>query len=170
MRTFLTMLGIIIGVSSLIVLVSIADGASSSVAGQISSMGSDYLTVQISDDKENPLRLSEFSQLLEDEAIEDAAPFAQTSVTGKSGYTEGTVTLYGTTGSYFRIMDMELKTGRALKQTDVDNHSYVMVITEDTAIEFFGHTDVEGETISLNGNRFQVVGVLSDSRDRKSVV
>lgn len=163
MRTFLTMLGIIIGVSSLIVLVSIADGASSSVAGQISSMGSDYLTVQISDDKENPLRLSEFSQLLEDEAIEDAAPFAQTSVTGKSGYTEGTVTLYGTTGSYFRIMDMELKTGRALKQTDVDNHSYVMVITEDTAIEFFGHTDVEGETISLNGNRFQVVGVLSDS-------
>ena len=38
-----------------------------------------------------------------------------------------------------------------------------MVITEDTAIEFFGHTDVEGETISLNGNRFQVVGVLSDS-------
>lgn len=50
MRTFLTMLGIIIGVSSLIVLVSIADGASSSVAGQISSMGSDYLTVQISDD------------------------------------------------------------------------------------------------------------------------
>ena len=99
MRTFLTMLGIIIGVSSLIVLVSIADGAS------------DYLTVQISDDKENPLRLSEFSQLLEDEAIEDAAPFAQTSVTGKSGYTEGTVTLYGTTGSYFRIMDMELKPG-----------------------------------------------------------
>lgn len=71
--------------------------------------------------------------------------------------------MYGTTGSYFRIMDMELKTGRALKQTDVDNHSYVMVITEDTAIEFFGHTDVEGETISLNGNRFQVVGVFSDS-------
>ena len=57
MRTFLTMLGIIIGVIALVVLVSIADGATSSVTDQISGMGSNYLTVTITDDKENPLRL-----------------------------------------------------------------------------------------------------------------
>ena len=84
LRTFLTMLGIIIGVAALIVLVSIADGASSSVSSQISSIGSDYLTVQIWDDKENPLRLSEFSGLLQDDAIEAAAPVGRTSVTGKA--------------------------------------------------------------------------------------
>ena len=66
MRTVLTMLGIIIGIAALIVLVSIADGATTSVSSQISSIGSNYLTVQVLDDKENPLRLSEFSELFED--------------------------------------------------------------------------------------------------------
>ena len=61
MRTFLTMLGIIIGVAALIILVSIADGATSSVSDSISSIDSNYLTVQISDDKENPVRISEES-------------------------------------------------------------------------------------------------------------
>lgn len=162
MRTFLTMLGIIIGVAALIVLVSIADGATSSVSDRISSIGSDYLTIQIADDKENPLRLFEFSKLLEDDAIEAAAPMTGTSVTGKSGYTNGTMTLYGTTGAYFQIMDMELSCGRFLKQADVDNNSYVIVITEDTAVEFFGHAAAEGESLSLDGRTFQVVGVLSE--------
>lgn len=162
MRTFLTMLGIIIGVAALIVLVSIADGATTSVSSQISSIGSNYLTVQILDDKENPLRLSEFSGLFEDETIEAAAPMGRTSVTGKSGYTNGTMTIYGTTGAYFGIMDMELTAGRLLKQTDVENNSYVIVITEDTAVEFFGHSNVEGESLSLDGKNFQVVGVLTE--------
>ena len=56
LRTFLTMLGIIIGVAALIILVSIADGAGNSVNNQISQMGSNYLSVQISDNKENPLK------------------------------------------------------------------------------------------------------------------
>lgn len=162
LRTFLTMLGIIIGVSALIVLVSIADGASSSVSSQISSMGSNYLTVQISDDKEKPLRLLEFSQLLQNDAVEEAAPIGRTSVTGKSSYSEGSVTLYGTTGGYSEIMDLELSAGRWLKQTDVDNHSGVIVLTRDTAVEFFGHTDVQGETLSLDGKKFLVAGVLAE--------
>lgn len=162
MRTFLTMLGIIIGVAALIVLVSIADGATSSVSDSISSIGSDYLTLQITDDKENPLRLSEFTELFDDSAIEAAAPMAATSVTGKSGYTNGSMTIYGTTGAYFQIMDMELSYGRFLKQTDVDNNSYVIIITRDTAVEFFGHSDVEGESLALDGKTFLVVGVLSE--------
>ena len=56
LRTFLTMLGIIIGVAALIILVSIADGAGDSVSGQISEMGSNYLSVRITDQKENPLQ------------------------------------------------------------------------------------------------------------------
>ena len=56
LRTFLTMLGIMIGVVALVVLVSIADGATTSVTEEISGMGPSYLTVTISDDKENPLK------------------------------------------------------------------------------------------------------------------
>ena len=78
MRSFLTMLGIIIGVASLIVLVSIADGATGSVTDTISSMGTNLLTVSIQDDKENPLRLSELSDFVDEETIRMAAPYAQT--------------------------------------------------------------------------------------------
>lgn len=162
LRSFLTMLGIIIGVVALVVLVSIASGATSSVADEISGIGSNYLTVRISDDKENPVTYTEFTTLLTDEEIGAAAPAGTSSVTAKSGYTSGTMTLTGTTRGYAQIMDLAVRYGRFLKNTDQDNHSYVVVITSDTAVEFFGHADAEGETLSLDGKKFLVVGVLEE--------
>ena len=162
LRTFLTMLGIIIGVTALIVLVSIADGATSSVKDEISGMGSSYLTVSITDDKENPLRLSEMSDFSEPEEIEAAAPFSRTSVTAKNGYTSDTMTLIGTTGSYAQIQNMELAYGRFIMNADVENHTYVTVLTYDTAVELLGRADVTGESVSLNGKSFLVIGVLSE--------
>ena len=163
MRSFLTMLGIIIGVVALIVLVSIANGATSSVTDQISSMGSSYLTVTITDDKGNPLRLKELSDFCEPEEVDEVAPVSWTSVTAKTSYSNGTMTLTGTTGSYADIQGLELFSGRFLKQTDIDNNSYVVVITKDTATELLGRVDAVGESIKLNGKSFLVVGVLSDS-------
>ncbi len=163
LRSFLTMLGIIIGVVALIVLVSIANGATSSVTDQISSMGSSYLTVTITDDKGNPLRLKELADLCEPEEVDEVAPVSWTSVTAKTSYSNGTMTLTGTTGSYADIQGLELFSGRFLKQTDIDNNSYVVVITKDTATELLGRVDAVGESIKLNGKSFLVVGVLSDS-------
>lgn len=163
LRSFLTMLGIIIGVVALIVLVSIANGATSSVTDQISSMGSSYLTVTITDDKGNPLRLKELSDFCEPEEVDEVTPVSWTSVTAKTSYSNGTMTLTGTTGSYADIQGLELFSGRFLKQTDIDNNSYVVVITKDTATELLGRVDAVGESIKLNGKSFLVVGVLSDS-------
>lgn len=163
LRSFLTMLGIIIGVVALIVLVFIANGATSSVTDQISSMGSSYLTVTITDDKGNPLRLKELSDFCEPEEVDEVAPVSWTSVTAKTSYSNGTMTLTGTTGSYADIQGLELFSGRFLKQTDIDNNSYVVVITKDTATELLGRVDAVGESIKLNGKSFLVVGVLSDS-------
>ena len=163
LRSFLTMLGIIIGVVALIVLVSIANGATSSVTDQISSMGSSYLTVTITDDKENPLRLKELSDFCEPEEVDEVAPVSWTSVTAKTSYSNGTMTRTGITGSYADIQGLELFSGRFLKQTDIDNNSYVVVITKDTATELLGRADAVGESIKLNGKSFLVVGVLSDS-------
>lgn len=163
LRSFLTMLGIIIGVVALIVLVSIANGATSSVTDQISSMGSSYLTVTITDDKGNPLRLKELSDFCEPEEVDEVAPVSWTSVTAKTSYSNGTMTLTGTTGSYADIQGLELFSGRFLKQTDIDNNSYVVVITKDTATELLGRVDAVGESIKLNGKSFLVEGVLSDS-------
>lgn len=162
MRSFLTMLGIIIGVVSLVVLVSIVSGTTDSVTEQISSMGTNLLTVRITDDKENPMKLSELSGIAEDEAIDEVAPIAQTSATAKSGYTSDDITVYGTTGSYYNIQGLSLASGRFLKKSDVDNNTYVAVINQTAAEEIFGTTNVLGEKISLDGRAFQVVGVLAE--------
>lgn len=162
-RTFLTMLGVIIGVAALVVLVSVVNGATASVTDTIDSMGSSYLTVSIRDDKENPLRLKELSDFVQSDEIEAAAPFASSSVTAKSGYTSGSMTITGTTGSYAQIEDLSLVSGRFIKNADVENNSYVVVLTSETAIELLGRTDVAGETVSLDGRSFLVIGVLADT-------
>ncbi len=164
MRTFLTMLGIIIGVASLIVLVSIADGAAGSVTEQISSMGTNLLTVSIQDDKENPLRLSELSDFADGEMVSMAAPFAQTTVTAKSGYTSDSMTVYGTTGAYRKIQGLTLGKGRWLNKADVDNHTYVVVLNVYAATQLIGRTNCVGESISLDGKKYQVIGVLQEEQ------
>ena len=162
LRTFLTMLGIIIGVVALVVLVSIADGATTSVTDEISSMGSNYLTVTIQDDKENPLRLKDMSSFAEPEEVDAVAPVSTTSVTAKSGYTSDSMTLIGTTGSYSEIQGLETEYGRFIQNADLDNHTYIVILTHDTAIELLGRADVVGEKISLNGQSFLITGVLSE--------
>ena len=126
-------------------------------------MGSSYLTVTISDDKENPLRLKELSDFTGPAEVDEVAPVSWTSVTAKTGNSSGTMTLTGTTGSYADIQGLELYGGRFLKQTDIDNNSYVVVITRDTATELLGRADAVGESIKLNGKSFLVIGVLDDS-------
>lgn len=162
MRTFLTMLGIIIGVAALIILVSLADGAGNSVAEQIASMGSNYLSVHISDNKENPLKYNEFMELFTTEEFAEAAPVGRTSVTAKTEYINHSLNVYGTSGGYFAIMDMDLRAGRILKRADLQNRSNVIVLSYDTAVEIFGRADVEGESLSLDGRAFLVAGVLSE--------
>ncbi len=162
MRTFLTMLGIIIGVAALIILVSLADGAGNSVAEQIAGMGSNYLSVRISDNKENPLKYNEFLELFATEEFADAAPVGRASVTAKTEYINNSLNVYGTSGGYFAIMNMDLRAGRILKQVDLQNRSNVIVLSYDTAVELFGRADVVGESLSLDGRAFLVTGVLSE--------
>lgn len=156
MRSFLTMLGIIIGVLALVVLVSLVSGATSSVNDQISSMGTNLLQVSIADDKDKPLKLTDLEELAAEEEIEEAAPVAQTSGTAAST----TATIYGTTGAYADIMQQELYAGRFLKNTDVDNHTNVAVINAGLATEVLGRMDVVGETMKLDGISYTIVGVL----------
>lgn len=166
MRSFLTMLGIIIGVMSLVVLVSLAGGTTDSVNNQIASMGSNLLTVSIQDDKGNPMKLDDVEALTENDEIAKAAPVAVSSVTASSTYSEETANIYGTTGSYAEIQGLELYSGRFLKKTDIENHTNVVVINAGLAIQVMGRMSVVGESISLDGVDYQVIGVLkADEND-----
>ncbi len=165
MRAFLTMLGIIIGVFSLVVLVSLVNGATSTVTDTISDLGNDMLTVSISDDKGNPLSLEDLAEWSDEEGIGYVAPTGESSVTAKYGSASTSMTVYGTTPSYYNIQGLNLLLGRFLKTADVNSHTYVCVINETTATDLIGYTDCLGAEISLNGTKYTVVGVLEDDDD-----
>jgi len=160
MRSFLTMLGIIIGVIALVVLVSLVTSASTSITDQVSSLGTNMLTVTIRDDRGNPLTTNELKNFEENEEILAVAPLGQISAAARHGYSDESVTVYGTTPVYSHIQGLEIEYGRFLKTPDIDNSSYVVVLSQDAATELFGKTDVVGETLLLNGRNFLVIGVL----------
>lgn len=162
MRSFLTMLGMIIGVMSLVVLVSIVNGATKSVTDSIANIGTNLLAVTIQDDKDNPLSLDETLELTDYESVKYVAPFSSGSATAKYERTSENITLYGTTGSYYDIKGLTLSSGRFLKNADVNGSTFVAVINQTAAEELFGQTHVAGETISLNGYHFTVIGVLEE--------
>ena len=166
LRAMLTMLGIIIGVVALVVLVSLVNGATASVTDAVSSLGSDLLTVTVSDDKGYPVRLEDLKTWTrENKALGRMAPVASGSVTAKSGENNDSLTAYGTTPAYYEIEGLQLAMGRFLKDTDVRNASCVCVLNYDAAEELIGYTDCVGEEISLDGMKYVIVGVLSEDEN-----
>jgi len=162
MRAFLTMLGIIIGVMALVILVSLVSGATGNVTDTIASLGSDQISVRISDDKGDPVTIEDLSAWMGETAFDRIAPVMTESVTAKYGAETGTLTVYGTTAPYGDIQKLDVLVGRFLKTADEENVSFVCVINETAATELVGYADCLGEDIRLNGHRFKVVGVLKD--------
>ena len=165
MRAILTMLGIIIGVMALVVLVSLVSGATDSVTTAVSDMGTSLVTVTISDDKGKPVRLSDLDEWTKEPDIGLISARSSATVVGKHDANYDSVTVYGTTPSYYQIQGLQLSLGRWLKASDQKNAAYVCVLNEAAADELIGYTDCVGQTITLNGVRFTVVGVLEENED-----
>ena len=163
MRAMLTMLGIIIGVMALVVLVSLVNGATTSVTDAVSSLGSSLVTVTISDDKGLPITREDLNTWMEEEPqLGLMAPYKSDSLVGKSGSNYGSLTVYGTTPAYYEIQGMQLAMGRWLKEADVKNSSYVCVLNETAAEELIGFTDCVGYEVTISGIEYTVVGILQD--------
>ncbi len=163
MRSFLTILGVVIGVVAIVVLVSIGQGANSSVVESIEGMGTNLITANINARRMNPIDLDSLNELAQNEAISYVAPIASVSGTVKAGtttYDDGVV--QGTTPGYESIRNWTVAEGRFLQQPDIDNRSFVAVIGSEAATEMYGTTHAVGETFSLNGYTITVVGVLAE--------
>ena len=165
LRAALTMLGIIIGVMALVVLVSLVNGATSSVTDAVSGLGTSMLTVSISDNKGLPLDLETVNGYMEEEGIGLVAPYTSSSVTAKGEEESGEVTVYGVTPAFYEVQGMQLVMGRFLKTSDVQNHTYVCVINETAATELIGYVDCVEQAINVDGVEYTIVGVLSDNED-----
>ena len=170
LRAFLTMLGIIIGVMALVILVSLVNGATSTVTDTISSLGTNLLTVTVSDDKGQPISLSDLAEFSETDGVGQTAAWQSESAVGKYGSNAETVQLYGTTAAYYNIQGLNMLLGRYIKSADVENASNICVINENAAQELIGYSDCIGEEISINGIKFKVVGVLEDNDDSLTAV
>nr|MDP5196713.1 ABC transporter permease [Neobacillus sp. 179.-C4.2 HS] len=158
-RAFLTMLGIIIGVSSVIVMVAIGQGSTKEVQDQIGSLGTNVLTVSVTG-SDVTFKEDDANQIQDVTGVVAIAPTISGRVTVKNGQTNAQVSMIGTTSPYLDVRDLQLQSGRFIADLDNDNHSKIAVLGSDTAQSLFGFGDPVGESVKVNGTSYKVVGVL----------
>ncbi len=168
MRSFLTMLGIIIGVTALVVMVSLVSGATDQVTSEIQSLGTDMISVYLYNYKGKDLQYRDIDEVEALQNVRQVAPVQQTQYTAKHGYADERVTIYGTNSAYYDIQKLSLVNGRFLKSPDLDNTTYVCALTEETAEKFFGSVNAVGQSININGRSFTVIGVLEKTSSMMS--
>jgi len=165
MRSFLTMLGIIIGVGSVIALITIVSGATSTVTDQVSSMGANTVTVQVQGTPlKQGLTQSDIDDISELSNIEGVAPTisGQTTVTF-DGNTMDEISLQGKNDVYFENTEDVISSGRIINTLDTENESRVALIGNDIATELYVGKDPIGEEIKIGGITYHVIGILQES-------
>lgn len=162
MRSFLTMLGIIIGVLSVTLLVSVVQSTTSSVNDTLSQLGGNIISASITSRRSSTITSAELENLENTPAIEHVSPMVSGSATAKSSGNSSSITLKGITEEYEDIQDISVTSGRYLLDVDNENRLQVCLIGVTVAEDLFGHTDVEGESIRVSGRNFKIVGVLEE--------
>ncbi|MBD5559751.1 MAG: FtsX-like permease family protein [Clostridia bacterium] len=163
LRSFLTMLGIIIGVVALVVLVSMVTSATANIASEVNAMGADTLQVTVTSETGRPFTVPEVLALQGQNDVIGLTAVASQSV-GAVGSDNRAVSIMGVTPSYFSVMNLPLASGRLLKTSDLDNATYVAVFSYEAAEEIFHSQDIVGRSVRVRGSAFTVVGVLEESR------
>lgn len=160
LRSILTMLGIIIGVASVIVLVSIAQGSTKNVTSRINQLGTNLLTVNT---YSTNLELTEdkISELGDLNGVKAISPVVSGRVTAKKDRTTSQVSLTGTNAAYSDVRDAKVKQGRFITDLDVEYRQKVVVLGSETTSTLFGASNPVGEHIQLDGVSYKVVGVLA---------
>jgi putative ABC transport system permease protein len=180
MRSILTMLGIVIGISSVIILMSIGQSAQNLILGEVQGIGSNLIIVipgAPSNGKFAPpasaqgivitsLRQRDIDALKREPSVKDAAGEVRGQANVVYGNNDVTVSYEGVTEGFFAIRNLDVSAGRTLTTGDIDSGSHVAVIGPALAKTLFG-TAVSpiDKTIRLNNVSFRVVGVLSKGGD-----
>ena len=165
MRSFLTILGIIIGVMAIIALITVMESATGEVTAQFESLGTGKLTVQATG---TPLKrgLTE-SDLETIAALDNVGGISPTLSQEMNVVYRGTVLedvlVDGYGYAYFRRENDAVSRGRPLLPADSEARSRVCLIDSDLAAALFSGVDPVGETLLIKGTRFTVIGVLADA-------
>ena len=166
-RSFLTMLGVIIGVAAVITAVAFAQGSTKSITDSISSLGTELIQVNITPFNTNrDITWEDIQEFAEENSDAYAAmsPLISSSETVKSGVNSNTLdtTIIGTTADYVTIKKQNVQRGRYIVDVDVDFRQPVAVIGTYVAKELFGDEEPVGKTIKVRNSLFTVVGLLQE--------
>jgi putative ABC transport system permease protein len=170
MHSFLTMLGIIIGVTAVIVLVSLIGGMSSEITAQFEGMGTNLITVNLMGrgNSNRTVSVAEMENLVWEhpELFSAMSPTVSVnSTTIKYGTDTTTSSCLGVNEYYDDIRNYKVDQGRFLSYNDVNQRKKVCLIGSYQWQELFGGGEALGETIKINGEPFQVIGILTEKDD-----
>ena len=159
-RSFLTLLGIMIGVTAVIALISTVSGVSGSLASSFNSMGAGRLSVSVTgSDLKTGMTPEDLAEVTALDSVEGVVP--SVSLNGRVSYgktVESNVSVSGRNAYYFQSNPDMILQGRALNFIDDDNATYVCVISREMVDTFFFGVNPLGETLIISGIPFTVVG------------
>lgn len=171
MRSALTSLGIIIGVSAVIIMLGIGTGARKNVQANMESMGSNILTIRSSSAKSGgvqqgfgtrpSLTIKDAQEIMKTaDNIDSVAVASNESKQLMYGNQNWASSVYGVSNSYLYIKNYEIENGRGFQQEDSRNYSKVAIIGHTVAEELFGDLDPIGRVMRVGNIPFKVIGTL----------
>lgn len=176
-QSFLTMLGIIIGVASVIVIMSIGSGAQSLILSEIKDLGTNLIAVIPGHgEDENPFAMMSgfaVTTLTYDDAITLRENRDAPNIIAVAAYSKGfgtaewksktySTSLTGTTASHLEVMGGEVREGRFFNSEEEKRFSRVAVLGSDVKDELLGQSDALGQKIKINDYVFEVIGVMEE--------
>ena len=165
LRTFLTMLGVIIGVASVIVAVGFAKGSTNSITSSIEGTGTNLITISLMGRRTSNISYDDVSELLDSlEGIDGYAPAITSSVYLKNAENESfSTTCIGTDADYATVQDKTIQDGRFLTSFDVEGCMDVVVVGTYVANSIFPEGNAVGNDIKISGKKFKIVGILTET-------
>ncbi|MET1248753.1 ABC transporter permease [Sporolactobacillus sp. STCC-11] len=160
MRSFLTMLGIIIGVASVIALLAIGQGSSKSVSDSVTSLGTNLITVNITN-TDTHFTMDNLKEVKQTTGVKSVAPVLSGRSTVRNGSTTSQVSVTGTTSSYQSIRQLTVKEGRFVSALDQKFRQKVIVLGSDLATTLFENQSPINKKVLVDGESYTVVGVLN---------
>lgn len=171
MRSFLTMLGIIIGIAAVIAMMAVGSGASYVISKQIASIGSNIILIIPGSTTSGGLRAgsggaqtltSDDVKAILDEcpSIDTAAPTVRSSGPVVYGNMNWSTIIMGTSPEFFEIREWGIANGRTMGQQDADSAAKVCLLGETVAENLFGGDDPIGKIIRIKKVPFTVIGIL----------
>ncbi len=163
-RSFLTVLGILIGVAAVIALITTVNGFSGSLSSSFSAMGAGTLTVTVTgSDLKSGLSTEDLADVAAMDIVDGVTPSVSMNArVSRGGSYKTGISVSGKNGYYFMRNSDLLARGRAINFTDEDNMTQVCIISTDMVEEFFYGVDPIGENLYIGGIPFTVVGLMTE--------